>query len=220
MDFTPEQKAAYIAAFIDGEGTVSLRKRKGKNREEHWFRAISFVNTEKKLFDTVVGFCNDLGFEISIYFRDHENPKYLRTYVGHILGGKKAFEIFNRIIPLQHPRKKQDAKGITQSYFTKEEKAQRKHAIHGFESPCNNCGKMFYKTFGQRKQGGGKNCSKKCFTNQQKIKGNATKKCLQCGNSFSRKKSTIGQYKFCSRKCYFTHTNPYKNLLSRRNNLP
>lgn len=61
---------------------------------------------------------------------------------------------------------------------------------------CLNCGKFFHVKPTQIRRGGGKYCSKECYT----AAGRVTLVCLNCGESFVRKKY-YSYYKCCSKKC-------------------
>lgn len=192
---TYEQKAAYLAAFIDGEGHIGCRKRVSNDR--FFYRTICFVNTDKELFDNVVQICIDLGFTVRTYFDKSENEKWSDKWICYIRSNRKNFELFNRIIPLLAPRKKEAALLLLSSYVSPEESAQKRRT--GKVAKCETCGKEFYVCKANGNRGYGKFCSIECRGLSQRKR--VSKICQTCGNSYDVIEVNAPKSKFCSKKC-------------------
>lgn len=84
----------------------------------------------------------------------------------------------------------------TPSYAKKRYCSRRCWNIHaGAIAVCEECGREFKNRAGQR----AKRCSWKCYNKSRAI---PTKKCIQCGNDFSRPASFhLRKAKYCSRDC-------------------
>lgn len=115
---TPDEKAVYIAAFIDGEGCVSCYRNvyQKSNNTRNTVRGISFANTERVLIDLMRQFLSDLGFKTSEW-ADKRNVKRRTCWSVSITGGRPAFERFAVMIPIQHPAKKAALDDLLKSYL-------------------------------------------------------------------------------------------------------
>src|ERR1700730_10517358 len=127
---TQDQELAYLAAFFDGEGYV-LCKRQCSDKKIG--RRIGFTNTDKSLFNTVISMLQRAGFELSISERTMANPKHTNRWDCHIKGGRKGFERFASLIPLQHEGKKKRLASIVSGYLTLDQ-ANRNRALSRSQS--------------------------------------------------------------------------------------
>lgn len=187
-EMTFEMKAAYLAAFIDGEEHVGLSRVK---KTGYYTREISFNNTDKALFDAVVKICQDLGFPVSVYFYPRQLPDH-DQWKARLSGTKVMFERFEQMIPLQAPRKRIRLRDIIESYADRDALTTRLRL--GEDIICAQCGKRFYAPPSQR----ARFCSKEC-NNLGQMK-RVTKICETCGTSFTVIKAR-SQAKFCSLTC-------------------
>lgn len=127
---TFEQKMAYLAAFIDAEGWVTCRRNPAGSK---LYRQIGFTNTNKALFEKIVGFAAEGGLEFGIYSPDMNNSRHAQRHNAWLLGGRSAYEKFHALVPLQHPEKVARLEAIISGYLTTEQ-AKRKRAIAWRES--------------------------------------------------------------------------------------
>jgi hypothetical protein len=106
-----EEKLAYLAAFIDGEGSVFW-----KPNLQRPCRLVGFTNTDKELFDFVCAIFYDLGFRLYIKVKPSSNPKHNTKYDAILRGGKEAYKRFGKIVPLQHRGKRERIEAMIQDY--------------------------------------------------------------------------------------------------------
>lgn len=114
MPWTVDQKAAYLAAFIDGEGWVRF----GRDvcRGTHLARQIGFTNTDRALFEFVVEIAADLGLVFATKTIVPHNLKHSTRHNAVLIGGEKAFRKFSDIVPLRHGGKRGRLASMLASY--------------------------------------------------------------------------------------------------------
>lgn len=98
MITSKSSKAAWVAAFFDGEGCVYIRSNPLLRR--HIMYRLSVSNTEPVLAATYAAFLYDLGIETMTYSKGRQSPKHKPLTIVDI---RKAEAIlrFARLIPLQ-----------------------------------------------------------------------------------------------------------------------
>ena len=194
-ELTRDQKIAYLAAFIDGEGHVGLHPTK----QGHWTRHISFCNTDIQLFEFVVSICRELGFKVSIQEdkKLQENPKRARRKICYIARSRDSIELFAKLIPIQAERKKQALAKILQSWATEEDFKKRRN---GKETKCEVCEKPVYASKSFRNRGGGRFCSVACRGIYQRKR--VIKKCETCSVEYEVIAANAQNSRFCSLRCY------------------
>ncbi|MCO8625997.1 hypothetical protein KGP96_11770 [Burkholderia multivorans] len=194
---TNDQAAAYIAAFIDGEGHISCHFTSRRNRT----KAIEFVNTDQQLFERVVKLGEQIGLRFRVYFQKSKNEKWSDRWVAYLAGGKDAFEQFQRIIPLQCERKIKTLQELVNSYRGPEELekiyASRRTSV---EVACKQCSKPFFAFPSDIKRGNGIYCSAKCQREARTKK--IEKTCATCGTAFFVFPARDKTAKFCSQSCF------------------
>jgi LAGLIDADG DNA endonuclease family protein len=117
VPWTAKQKAAYVAAFIDGEGWVRFGHDAGGPLVPTRFaRQIGFTNTDRALFEMVLKFAADLGLKFSDSTIISANPKHSTRYNAILIGGAAAFRRFAKVIPLLHGPKRARLAQILASY--------------------------------------------------------------------------------------------------------
>jgi hypothetical protein len=180
--------AAYLAAFIDGEGHIGLHLQKTTG---FYTREIQFCNTDKALFDAVCQICRDLGFPIATYFVSRK-PPWHDVWKARISGSKAVYERFLKMIPLQSPRKVQRLKELIASY---QDRAALDEALRkGERVTCANCHAVFYAAPSFHAIF----CSRECHNAHRQRR--VTKICETCGISFAVIKSQ-SRRRFCSLEC-------------------
>jgi hypothetical protein len=184
------EKAAYLSAFIDGEGHIGT----SLTKNGHVHRRVSFNNTDKELFDSVVQICRDLGLKVRTYFNESKKDEWSDQWCCHLNCGKANFELFSKLVKLQSPRKTLALENIISSYIPKE--ATRDKKRNGNYVKCKTCGKEFYasQAFINR---GNEFCSIECRGISQRTR--FTKCCETCGKEFTTIPSQNSR--FCSREC-------------------
>lgn len=190
---TDAEKAAYLAAFMDGEGHVGLHR----TRVGQWTRHISFCNTDKQLFDTVVGYCRDLGFEPAIAFSRRHKQEWADRWVAYIARDREAFALFARLIPLQAARKRLALKQILESYANPAETQQKKR--NGTTRKCESCGSAVYSCRAIQRRGGGRFCSVTCRGVAQRRREVCV--CERCNSPFEVPFARRSAARFCSLSC-------------------
>lgn len=188
---TLEEKRAYIAAFIDGEGHIGNHL----CANGHYSRSIGFCNTDKSLVDVMEEFLNDCGFPIRKSFDTPKNGKWSARWTVYISGGKKYFELFENTIPIQSERKKQTLRNMIEEYSKAKELLHKKKAEKML--PCQFCKILFYTSASLIKRGGGKFCSKKC--NALAKQKRSARVCQICSKVYTV--LTSSKSKFCSMSC-------------------
>jgi len=103
MITSKSSKAAWIAAFFDGEGCVYIRN--NPTLRKHTMYRLTVSNTEPILAATYASFLYDLGVETVTYCRERQSPKHKPITVVDV---RKAEAIvrFARLIPLQSELKR------------------------------------------------------------------------------------------------------------------
>lgn len=94
---TIEEKLAYIAAFIDGEGHIGNHK----CSNGYYSRSIGFCNTDKSLVDIMCKFLIDCGFSIRMTYDEQKNSKWANKWTVYIANGRESFEKFKIMVPIQ-----------------------------------------------------------------------------------------------------------------------
>lgn len=100
---------AYLAGFIDGEGTITLsRRNKGKNRQ----LAITISNNELKILEWIKSLTN-VGTIVSkkIYSKKHN-----QSYTYHVFN-RQALSLIKQLIPHLKSYKKKRAEFILSNYL-------------------------------------------------------------------------------------------------------
>lgn len=188
------EAAAYVAAFIDGEGHVCCRKTK----LGFWTRHVSFCNTDKQLLDRVVELFSQLGFEPTVYAsKPPKNPKWSKRWTVYVARDRPALERFSRLIPIQSERKK-DALSQALANYADQSLA---HAArrNGREIPCQQCGKPSYYSQAAIDRTGTYFCSVECRGKSQRNR--RTVCCEVCGQSLDVAAVRSQKIRFCSRTC-------------------
>ena len=98
---TPEQKAAYVAGFIDGEGHIGCHP----TGRGHWTRCVSFCNTDPILVRTVCAFLTDLGIPTRSHFSVATKKGWADRWTVYVNGSQDNYKLFRDIIPIQSPGK-------------------------------------------------------------------------------------------------------------------
>ena len=186
------EKAAYLAAFVDGEGHIGCHRNKRGTA-----RVISVCNTDPDLIAAVVQICKDLGFDPTTQFREPEKPGWLPKTTILIATNRTAYQQFSDLIPIASGRKQAALADILASYLTKEEIAE--HKRNGFSTPCETCGKPVYGTPAVRNRGGARFCGRTCFGLTTRNRTEC--QCEHCGKIFTIIKAREGRARFCSRSC-------------------
>ncbi|MBR8124761.1 LAGLIDADG family homing endonuclease [Burkholderia multivorans] len=194
---TDDQAAAYIAAFIDGEGHIGCHIT-GRGRPT---KTIEFVNTDQQLFDRVISLANQIGLRFRVYFKKSQKEGWSDVWVAYLADGKEAFERFEALVPLQCERKIAALRELIQSYKGPEELekiyASRRTSI---EVACKKCSKPFFAFPSDIKRGHGIYCSAKC---QREARTKKIKKtCATCGTAFFVFPARDKTAKFCSQSCF------------------
>lgn len=190
---TKDQAAAYLAAFIDGEGHISCTNTK----RGRFTKQIAFSNTDKQLFDRVINIASILKLQFRVYHYAPQRKEWSPKWVAYLKGGQSSFEQFSKIVPLQCEKKKQTLADLLASYIDPETiYAKRRTSIR---QQCPICTKEFFAFPADLKRGHGKYCSPKCgYAARRKQQERA---CVQCGSmyyvSYSRQKIS----RFCSQRC-------------------
>lgn len=185
--------AAYLAAFIDGEGHVGCHMtRRGKVT-----KTLAFTNTDKQLFDNVISIAASIGFEFNIYMRKSERVKWSDKWIAYLRGGVVAFERFRDLVPIQCEKKRIRLDEVIASYRTPQQMEQL-HASRRTKKTvnCLRCGKEFYAFPADLKRGQGKYCSRRCSRIKQ-----IEMTCQSCGETYTVGPSRYLTSNFCSQKC-------------------
>ena len=124
-EFSFAEKMAYLASFIDAEGWV-MCVRMGPTLKLH--RRVGFTNTDKELFDMVVGFATEAGLEFRVHTRKSSNEKHSRRWDAQLVGGRAAYQKLIDMVPLCHGPKRQRLAEIMEEYCSVEE-AKRRRAV-------------------------------------------------------------------------------------------
>lgn len=192
MELTYEQKLAYIAAFIDGEGHVGFHTATKGNL----IRSISFCNTDKSLVDIMTQYLHDCGFETYFGFTKATKPKYHDRWTVYVAGGTEAIRRFASLIPLQSIRKQETMRMIVESYDARVQLlADRKKP----NCKCKVCGVEFYRLQVFIDRGGGELCSTEC-AGKSRSKSLIEIECKGCKSIFKAKAHHKRTY--CSASCY------------------
>ena len=194
---THDQIAAYLAAFIDGEGHISCDMN-GRGRIS---KAIAFTNTDKQLFDRVIALTGEIGLSWRVYHRTHKDrPKWSDTWIAYLSGGRPSFEAFQRLVPIQCERKQRNLADMINSYRDSEELeaiyAARRNSI---ECSCKQCGKQFFAFPADLNRGHGIYCSAKCSAAGRTRQFPLV--CRTCGITFYVNAARHRKAHFCSMRC-------------------
>lgn len=191
---TPEQKAAYVAAFIDGEGHIGLHR----NARGFRLRSIQFVNTDRSLIDVMVQFLADLGFRTAETFQKITKPNHNDRWIVSILGGRQMFARFAEIIPIQSEKKRAVLREMIESY--NEAITNRAARSTLVTRVCANCSKEFRVWPSIIMRGQGLCCSGKCsgLTRRKRV----TNTCITCGNPFQVLACKASVRLYCSNACH------------------
>jgi hypothetical protein len=114
-DFSKEQAAAYVAAFVDGEGCVYFIKKILSNGHHHQARVITITNTDPSLIEAVKACFDILGIEYSTSDRPGQTENRKHRYVIDIRKGPAMWR-FRALIPLQSPAKRASLDRALASY--------------------------------------------------------------------------------------------------------
>lgn len=189
------EAAAYLAAFIDGEGHINFCMT-SRNRST---KAIAFTNTNKQLFDRVVALATQLNLHFRVYHRGRQRPHWSDTWVAYLRGGRQAFDRFHQIIPLQCAKKKQTLRDMVNSYCSQKQLdeiiSRRRTSVL---CKCKVCNKEFHAFPADLKRNHGKYCSRECG-----YKGRAKrieKVCQTCGSNYLVNPAREAS-RFCSQRC-------------------
>lgn len=190
---TPEQAAAYLAAFIDGEGHVSCNMTsRGRTNKQ-----VAFSNTDKQLFDAVIDIAKSINIEFRVYFIKSAKPEWSDKWIGYLKGGKPAFEQFRATVPIQCAAKRGRLDDIINSYLDPEAiYAKQRTAI---KVQCQTCGTPFHAFPSDLARGQGKYCSHKCgcIGRTRKIE----RVCASCGNTYFVNPARTNTTRYCSHAC-------------------
>ncbi len=125
--------AAYIAGFIDGEGTISLsRKHRGDNRQ----LVISISNTERELLDYVKHAVGAGRITNKKAYRANHTPSL--TYV---ITNRQALDLLGQIDPYLRSYKSERSALVLEHYirltprngrYTKQQRTERENFIEKF----------------------------------------------------------------------------------------
>lgn len=185
---TDGEKAAYIAAFIDGEGHIGLSRIK---KTGYYTREITTINTDKALIDAFVAMCQSLGFPTSVYFVERQPPEKDIWRV-RLAGSREVYERFEQLIPLQAPRKKTRLRQLIESYEDRDALTLRRRK--GDEIACAHCHMKFYESPSLK----ARFCSVPCA--QAASYRRVTKICETCQTPFEVIRAKA-KSKFCSLSC-------------------
>lgn len=191
---TPKEHAAYIAAFIDGEGHIGNHPMKCGSRS----KSISFCNTEKALIDAMLESFNVLGIKTRIHYAEPAKKHWSPRWTVYVAGGEQSFAKFAELVPLRSEKKKLALQNLLQDYENvRNSKLQKKQANVEY---CEQCNKPFYTTKSFKNRGGGRFCSVKCRGLSQRSR--VTLSCKVCSTLFEVNKSRADKAQFCSQSCF------------------
>lgn len=189
-----DQKLAYLAAFIDGEGHVGLHRTK----KGHWTRHISFCNTDEALFDAVVQMARDLGFKVSVQTKKPvaSKPHWAMSKIAYLARDRDSIERLAAVLPLQSPKKRETLQAMLQSWTDIKQAGIDRRL--GDEVPCESCGKPVYSCRAIRSRGGGRFCSTECRGYAQRKRKRVA--CETCGKEYEV--HAASKSRFCSLRCF------------------
>jgi len=192
-----DQKAAYVAAFLDGEGHVGCHR----TAKGFWTRSVSFSNTDVGLIAKMTGFLSDLGIPSRVHFREQSkvNPKWADCQVIYIAATRENFERFLRLIPIQCDRKRDMLDFIVNHSYASPE-AKRDLRRNGAEVPCAGCGKAVYRSQAFLRRSAETFCSNVCKA-QARV-SRVMKSCETCEAPFQANAARRESARFCSLRCF------------------
>ena len=183
-----KEKAAYVAAFIDGEGHVGLHLMKSQQGKRYFNRVISFSNTDKSLIDFMTTICIDLGFNPVVRFKAQVKAHHQPAWEVTLCGKREEFERFQQLIQLHSTRKQEKLQQIVDSYLP---------SISRMTFSCDVCAKTVARKPSQ--VGTKRYCSVTCKNEGAKI--HISKICPVCEQTFTGASSRIKDQKYCSPSC-------------------
>ena len=104
--YTNREKWAYISGFVDGEGTIGIKRYITKYNSDGKLSAyISIANTHREVLEWIKGFFDSIGIESSIY--SYKITKKLseplldanKVYYIHIGGFNQLLLVLDNIMP-------------------------------------------------------------------------------------------------------------------------
>lgn len=192
---TDGEAAAYVAAFIDGEGHIGCHR----NKTGYWTRTIEFVNTDFDLANSVCELLDQLGFAHRRYHAKRPAGKehWADKLAVYIRCNKESVTRFKELIPLKSKAKAAALDRILDSYIGYEAANAAKRT--GSEFKCSSCGEIFYRSPSKVKEE--MFCSHSCRAQAQK--NSITVSCEECGKPFQSVPSRLakGYGKYCSHRC-------------------
>jgi len=190
-----EQAAAYLAGLFDGEGHIGLYRM----ASGFYTRQISFCNTEEKLVRTGIALLQQLGLKTRWHFSKGTKRNWSDKWTIYVSGGRKAYEQFSELIPLQSNKKREGLDAILSSYI--DIPAKRAKLRKERSAPCEVCGKLIFVSPSWRLRGGGRFCGRVCRGLAQRTR--KTFICEQCSAPFEAAPSQNNWKgaRFCSARC-------------------
>ena len=114
-----DQAVAYIAGFIDGEGSVRfLRHKNGKRKGKVSARSIAVYNTEKELIDAYIEACDMVDIDTSLHYsypKSKQDRNEKPVWIASITHSRNL-KLVSEIIPIQSIHKKDKLSQILNSY--------------------------------------------------------------------------------------------------------
>lgn len=191
---TEQEKAAYVAAFMDGEGHIGHKR----TSAGFWQSQISFCNTDRALVDVMVRLLGDLGLPTRESFQESKREGWASRWTVYLAGGWPTFQRFFEIVPIQSPRKREILAQIV-AHRADVASARLTDRISA-STPCESCGAAVYVSPAFRRRGGGRFCSVEC-------RGAASRKrisvaCSGCGDEFLCRPTHAKTRRYCGNQCF------------------
>lgn len=108
----PQIAAAWLGAFIDGEGTVQARL---IGNRKAWVRNVQIANQDEALIRVAVRCCKVLGIDYGVYPRRTNGFSQAEILILCIMR-RRSFEILYEQVPISSLKKRQALRTIIKSY--------------------------------------------------------------------------------------------------------
>lgn len=190
---TREEKLAYIAAFIDGEGHIGNHLCAQGNR----VRSIAFCNTDKGLIDFMIKILNECDFPTRTTYNKPLREDWSPRWTVYIAGGEKSFRLFSETVPIQSFKKRRALlEGLSEYERVRDFRRSKKLAKL---MSCQVCGESFPSCRSWKARGHGRFCSVTCRGLSQRKR--IAKVCVMCRKNYETIPARSSS-KFCSKSCH------------------